>query len=95
MSTNQKKEWEKEFDEVVRPLGAKGTVCLVPEINQSCEFWMLHQVEPAIKDFITRLLHSRNESLVEKVETLKEETYDDQNPKYVLDKVLEIIRNQE
>ncbi len=63
-------DWEERFEETVRPFGAKGIVALVPEINSSCEFWMLHQIEKPIKDFIASELEvARKEARLELAES--------------------------
>lgn len=66
----EKESWEKEFEKVVRPFGAKGTLCLVPEINQSYKVWALEQREQEIKSFIRCLLHSQATQIATDIEKM-------------------------
>lgn len=71
--TNTNAEWEAEFEEVVRPFGAKGNLFLVPDINNSCEMWVITQVEGPIKKFLAETIKKAEQrGRDEAVEYIKE-----------------------
>lgn len=100
--TNQKKEWEDRLKDLVREqvlVQRKMVRLMNPSSDAEYEATTIPNWHITIHDLISEIIHSRNESLVEKLQALKDSvkgTVEQKNGFYAaINEAQEIIRNQE